>query len=362
VWIVIKVNDVEMNLSALPKRVRRSLGIGALLLTVCIWVASSTVIQYVFLDLNYDAPFFVTYLSTTMFSLYLTGFVLPSWRTSHKLTTVTPDALPMLSPWQVFKIAIKFCPLWTAGNWSFNAALSLTSVSSNTILSSTSGMWTFLLGMLLLKDKFSWKKLCAVLVTFGGVCLVAVADEEADGQETLLGDALALLGACCYGLYTTFLRREIPDERLIRMPMFFGFVGIFNVFILWPMFPILDAIGIEKWWWPSQQVWLFLTLNALIGTMVSELCWALAVLLTSPLVATVGLSLSIPLALLSDTVFRKLAFSWAYFVGSALVIAGFMIVNLVKDAKPASVSLTEPVEPPGREEEIVPLRMAVDEN
>jgi hypothetical protein len=45
------------------------------------------------------------------------------------------------------RLACVFCPLWFAANYTFNASLSLTSVASNTVLSTTSGLFTFLLGL-----------------------------------------------------------------------------------------------------------------------------------------------------------------------------------------------------------------------
>jgi len=40
-----------------------------------------------------------------------------------------------------------------------------------------------------------------------------------------------------------------------------------------------------------------------------------------------GLSLTIPLAMLSDLIFHGASFSPAYFVGSACVVVGFVLVN-----------------------------------
>lgn len=44
----------------------------------------------------------------------------------------------------------------------------------------------------------------------------------------------------------------------------------------------------------------FIVLNGLCDNVLSDYLWARAIVLTSPTVATVGLSLTIPLAFLSD--------------------------------------------------------------
>lgn len=68
-------------------------------------------------------------------------------------------------------------------------------------------------------------------------------------------------------------------------------------------------------------------MNGFIGTVLSDYLWLWAVLLTSPLVATVGLSLTIPLAMLTDIVLKGKSFTWLYLLGSALVVGGFLLVN-----------------------------------
>lgn len=57
---------------------RLALGIFILLLVDVIWVASSELSVYIFNNTGFDKPFFSTYLKTSMFSLYLLGFIF--WR------------------------------------------------------------------------------------------------------------------------------------------------------------------------------------------------------------------------------------------------------------------------------------------
>ncbi len=68
-----------------------------------------------------------------------------------------------------------------------------------------------------------------------------------------------------------------------------GLVGLFNIVLLWPAGLFLNLIGVESFELPKGYVWLYLTINGLIGTVLSDYLWLWSVLLTSPLVATVGL-------------------------------------------------------------------------
>ena len=66
-------------------------------------------------------------------------------------------------------------------------------------------------------------------------------------------------------------------------------------------------------------------------TFISDYLWILAMLMTSPLIVTMGLSLTIPLALLGDFVFKAQLKGWFYWFGAVLVLTGFSIVNIQRD-------------------------------
>merc|ERR1719290_536154 len=63
------------------KTQRLVLGLLTLLLVDIIWVASSELTEFIFKTQNYSKPFFSTYLKTSLFMLYLPGFlVYKPWR------------------------------------------------------------------------------------------------------------------------------------------------------------------------------------------------------------------------------------------------------------------------------------------
>ena len=145
---------------------------------------------------------------------------------------------------------------------------------------------------------------------------------------TVIGDLLSLLSAVAYGVYATALDRMIPDHRVVSTPMFFGFVGALNALLLWPVGLILSVAGVERFVMPSSEEALALVANGLVGTVLSDLLWLWSVLLTSPLITTVGISLTVPLAVTSDVVLHGDRFAWQYLLGSGLVLLGFVAVTV----------------------------------
>jgi solute carrier family 35 protein F5 len=257
---------------------------------------------------------------------YFIGFaIFPSWRQlwHWKPQPGKPTIL------EIAMNGLAMCPLWFGANIAFNYSLSYTSVSSNTILSSTSSFFTFLLSFLFRIDGFSITRIASILIAFSGVILVTTTDRNS-GTDSLIGPILSLTGAVMYGSYTTFMKSRVSEEYPSQVLLLFAFVGFFNFLLMWPMFLIVHYTGLEPFEVPSIQVVGFLILNGSIGTVLSDVFWSLGVLLTSPVACTVGLSLSIPFSMLTDILLGKntRSFGIQYLIGSIFVIIGFILVNI----------------------------------
>ncbi|ORZ23236.1 hypothetical protein BCR42DRAFT_404322 [Absidia repens] len=342
-------------------------GFFALMGVVLIWVASSFAMNGIFGVLEYNKPFLVTYLNTATFSFYLVPFLCTKSRQcmvkntkqlqESQLTELESRSTAVnmkLSTTETIKLSLAFCILWFFANYTTNASLAYTSVGSSTILASMSGLFTLGIGAIFNVEKITMVKLISVCISFVGVVLVSYSDQRGYPHEqepnvgatsamssALAGDILALLGAVFYGCYTTMLKVRIGDEDRIDMPLFFGFVGAFNILLLWPVFPLLDLLGIETFQLPQTPIlWIMVLLNAFIGTFLSDYLWLLAMLMTSPLVVTLGISLTIPLALVGDIVFKNFVPHLQYAIGALLVVIGFVSVNMsaLKERKDDIVS------------------------
>ena len=322
--------------SRLPttSRSRRTLGLLLLSLVVLLWVSSNFLTHAIFADNTYQKPFFITYLNTSVFTLYL----LPSLFSS---APAEPKDASKLTRRQTMRLSAEFCVLWFAANYLNSYCLAFTSVASATILSSTSAMFTLLLGSALGVERMSVLKVGSVLLSLLGIVLISNVDVRAGASSTspdkthgevLTGDAMAIASALAYATYITLLKFRVREESRVDMRLFFGYVGLFNVVFLWPGLWILSAAGVEKWGLPTDgRVWAVVGVNAGI-TLVSDFCWAYAMLLTTPLVVTVGLSATIPLAMLGEMgLVGRVAGVW-YWVGAACVGGGFWLLS--RDGEP----------------------------
>ncbi|XP_061205574.1 solute carrier family 35 member F5 isoform X3 [Neopsephotus bourkii] len=404
VWVFI-MNRMSSQSSSSTQRRRMALGIVILLLVDVIWVASSELTSYVFT--KYNKPFFSTFAKTSMFVLYLLGFIVwKPWRQQctrgfrgkhaafseplyvpvkfHDLSTEkngsnnsdaekTPKKprvrfsnimeirqLPSshaleaklsrmsyptvkdqesilktvgkLTATQVAKISFFFCFVWFLANFSYQEALSDTQVAIVNILSSTSGLFTLILAAVFPSnsgDRFTLSKLLAVILSIGGVVLVNLSGSEKSAGKDTIGSLWSLVGAMLYAVYIVMIKRKVDREDKLDIPMFFGFVGLFNLLLLWPGFFLLHYTGFEAFEFPNKLIWMCIVINGLIGTVLSEFLWLWGCFLTSSLIGTLALSLTIPLSIIADMCMQKVQFSWLFFAGAVPVFFSFFIATLL---------------------------------
>ena len=269
--------------------------------------------------------------------------------------TSTPT--PRLSLKETAKLSLSFSLLWFSANYFAVACLEYTTVGSATILTSTSSIWTLLVGTLAGVERFTVKKLMGVLASLVGIVLISSIDvygsdskdrgtfPHKSGREIAIGDTIAFISAVIYGVYAVVLKKRIGDESRVNMPLFFGFVGAFNMLMMWPGFVLLHFTNIERFELPpSDRVLLIILVNS-VSSVFSDFCWAFAMLLTSPLVVTVGLSLTIPLSLIGQMIIDGMYSGFAYWIGASIVLASFVFIN--HEESKDEESPQEPSEPAG---------------
>lgn len=129
----------------------------------------------------------------------------------------------------------------------------LSLLQSNTILSSTSSLFTFLVALVFLGETFTWVKLISVLLCMGGTIIVSLADSNSTANaiatNPLLGDILTLISAGLYAVYITLIRKKLPDEKegqgQASTAQFLGYLGLFNMLIFLPVALVLNFAKLE---------------------------------------------------------------------------------------------------------------------
>lgn len=172
------------------------------------------------------------------------------------------------------KTALVFCILWFIANYMYQLALDPSETALVTLLSTTSSLFTLLLATTFPSssgDRFSISKLAAVFLSLGGAIVVTMS--EVNEPQNTRGIALSLLSAFFYACYLVLVKRKNDTDEKIDIIEFFGFVGLWNILLLWPLFLVLNFTQLEAFEMPNKKQFLILFLNGLIGTVISEALW-----------------------------------------------------------------------------------------
>ena len=375
-----------------------TIGIVYILLTVFIWTAASLCTQYLEKDMNFDAPFVFTYISTSLFSINLPAYwlyggfakmsrkhgknsdqnlasamsafgdhmdareggntdtkeylryyqldgmddLLPKVFTDSVLDCLPVTTTPPLRsiPWllqplpdvhtnqELLQVAMLLMPLFFVGNFFYNTSLMHTSISSCVVITNLNGAFTLLFSYLVGAEEVTIVKVLGVLLCFAGVVLVSWADKSDEGTgDYIYGDVCALIGAVAYGLYTTAVKVKIPDSsHKVSMTLLFGLVGILNAIVLLPAIVFLymrsDVPTL------TGPIATFIVGEEVFDTVIANYLYAKATVLTTPSVAAVGESLTIPMSLMADALLLSNSPDLWTCGGGLLVAAGFLLIAL----------------------------------
>ena len=266
------------------------------------------------------------------------------------------------------RAAVGIAPLWFAAQLAFNYSLLYTSVTSNSILSTSSAIFTFGLSVWLVNERYSKERVLAILAYVLGSVLVTLADSgSASGGSTLVprdapsddaavvpagdgddvviesggvskpnaafGNFLCVLAAALYAGYTAAIRWALPDDPETSMLLFLGLLGLVNlvgvgvvVLVGATAFGAFGDVFAEC----TANAFALVLAKGLVDNVLSDYLWARAVLLTSPTTASVGLSMQIPLAAVTEALsgranwFENASSAAAMLAGCGFVVGGFL--------------------------------------
>ena len=98
--------------------------------------------------------------------------------------------------------------------------------------------------------------------------------------------------------------------------------------------PLLHAVGVERFVWPSAAQWPVLVAVSAVALVVNTLCM-LTIHVCSPLFLSVGMALTVPASYASDLAMGRIgALRWRTLLGVLLDTAGFVTMSLAPGRAP----------------------------
>lgn len=119
---------------------------------------------------------------------------------------------------------------------------------------------------------------------------------------------------------TGFEHHELTDR----------FAGLFNIIFLVPVFPILHYLGWETFELPPTSTAVTICIINMLITLSSDYLYVLAMLKTTPMLVTIGLSMTIPFAMIGSMFIPSAhtdSVTGLSVLGAALVVGSFLVLG-----------------------------------
>ena len=302
------------------------------LFVIFAWAGTSLIIKLTLTEEEqteagqYNKPLFIGYISCSSFLIYSFKFLYDViLKYKCRIRDIEDKDVRMLE----LKTALINYPIFFSSVTLYYHWLSRTTLSSTIILGNTSSVFVFIFSLWILKEKFSFIKLFAMIFWAGGIATIAYSDSDSSsGTEHILGDIFGVIAAILLGLYSTLLARLIPVEFEETVSFFniLGFLGTFWFITFWPLLLIFHFTGIETMQLPEGKAIVSIVENIIFGTLLFDYWWARATILLGPLLANTSVIFVVPLSLILDNFFQKVNFTWMYYAGTVGIVVGFLMV------------------------------------
>lgn len=310
------VNDASEVVEIIQDRETRNfkLGIGLIVIAILSWVIGLELVNGVLKDDIYQKPLMFACISGSFFALNLIPDVVNFRKALTEPESLNDSALDQTIPLSLreeFILGGQIAIIYLLYNVAALLALQYTSASDETVLTSTTSIFTLIIGSFLKTDTLSVKKIVCVLISFSGVLLVNFSDLKSmnsdDDNKYVpknpgLGNTLTLLGALMYAFYLTIMKVKVGvTNRRTNERRLFGFVGVFTIimapFLLW----LAHYLRWEEFVFPPpNNTILYVVLINGLFSYISDFTTILALLLTSPLITSLSLTSSIPITIFID--------------------------------------------------------------
>ncbi|KAJ1724035.1 hypothetical protein LPJ53_001672 [Coemansia erecta] len=246
---------------------------------------------------------------------------------------------------RTFLLTALLAGLLNSSAYLWYVAVGFTSMSKVTAIYNMSCFFAYLFSILLLHERVKLDKCVAVAISILGVVFMALADSGADAQKgltqeqqasmrsnELFGDLLSLICAGGIGLYQVLYKKyAVPNDyhSLFHVNFMTTLLGLCTLVFYWVPIPALSMSGVERFHWPNREQLAYILTNALFGVAYNG-GFMIALALTSPLFAAIGVMLTIPVMAVVDMVIQGQVLAWNVFLGGGAILAGFCILTFAE--------------------------------
>ena len=333
------------------------LGIILLVIALATWIIGLELVNAVLKGDDYEKPWLFAVITGSCFSINLLPDIILVKRWS--IFSQTPieeeeedspllqtkskeknDNVSELTPQEVFILAFQISVIYYLYNVLGMSALKFTSALNQTVMGSTTSMFTLIIGVILKTEIFTIKKAICVIGSCLGVFLVSFSNTSGgkgkfQPKNPVLGNTLALGAALMYAFYLLIMKLKCgTGDKTTNERRLFGYVGLITFVIGVPILYVVDLLEIEEFQFPppNNTILASIFING-VFSVISDYTSVLAMLLTSPLVVSLTLTSVIPITILIDYLVlistgNSVKTSFVYVFGIVCILVAVVLVNV----------------------------------
>ena len=193
---------------------KKILGFIFLVITIVCYLLSYILVKLLYvLPIPYEKPFFISYYSN--FSLCLFIFK----------NIFLCKSISLFNKTYELKLAFLLSPLFLLGTYLYDLSMYYTTITSAIVISSVSIIVIAIMSKFLLKRIITIFTIISLLVSCLGIGIIGMSENNDKTQiNPVLGDIIAAISIIAYSLYTTLIKKYIPDDDTFDWSMFFFFL------------------------------------------------------------------------------------------------------------------------------------------
>lgn len=235
-----------------------------------------------------------------------------------------------------------------------SAALNYTSASNQTILATSSSVFSLILGVLCNIERFTLGKLASVCLSMLGIILItsnkassiSVVTLASKFSTELIGNLLAITGAFAYSAFMTLLKMKLGKQTDSDSDsLLYGLLGLSTLLCGIPILLFYHVLGWEVLEMPQKFYIFGMLLTSSFFNALSDYFASCASLITSPLSVSLSLCAAIPITMFIDSYCNDgLNLSIQYLVGVLFIFSAFIFTNITEEKETVQSAIDNAVE------------------
>lgn len=201
--------------------------------------------------------------------------------------------------------------------------MNYTTASKSSLLVNLSAVWVAVLSWLILKERFSKKKMSGIVLGIIGVFLVTTNLNPLElTQGMILGDGLVFLAGISWSFFMVYNKRMVETHNIIQyMPWLF----LATTLPLIPFIPFSSNISLPNL---STEAWLIIMYTAAFCWILPYYLWSRGLKHISPATSTVVLLIEVIVAIAISLFLLGEPFTLISGMGASLILSAIILVSI----------------------------------